>query len=115
MATSLITVEENKELDGTKLAESSTSGSPTAPHPLVRIGSKESVVSTRSIKINDAIGEVKVHIQGECARVSGTAGALFAVCRLQPGKCPLPENARNVSRARQQLSRRDSERAARYE
>lgn len=68
MATSLITVDETKELDGAKLAESSSSSSPTStlpPHPLVRIGSKESVVSTRSIKINDTFGEVKVHIQGE--------------------------------------------------
>ena len=69
MATSLITVDETKVLDGSKFAESSTGSSPTSAlpphHPLVRIGSKESVVSTRSIKINDTIGEVKVHIQGK--------------------------------------------------
>ncbi len=85
MASNLVTLEENKELDGAKIAEGNAAaaaaaaaannapggtGSPTnpgSPHSLVRIGSKESVVTTKSIKINDTVGEVKVHIQGKWA------------------------------------------------
>lgn len=81
MASNLVTLEENKELDGTKIAEgnaavaavaaataannAATSPTSGSPHSLVRLGSKDSVITTKSIKINDSIGEVKVHIQGK--------------------------------------------------
>ncbi|KAI2802456.1 hypothetical protein RDWZM_009915 [Blomia tropicalis] len=72
MATSLITVDETKEMENVKAMgdqqqQQQQQQSPTSATnpPLVRIGSKEAAIVTRSIKINDSIGEVKVHIQGE--------------------------------------------------
>ena len=69
MATSLVTLEENAELDGTKLGSNSATNSPTSAlppnSPLVRIGSKESVVTNRTIKIDDNIGNINVTIQGK--------------------------------------------------